>query len=198
MYTKVMTSQEKPAKILAFVGLPGAGKTEATNFVAAKGFPKIYGGGILYDEMRARGVKITPESQAEFRKQWRERDGKDVIIRRAAEQLHRLIDAGQHRLLFDGLYSWTEYKFLKHEFPGELIVAAIVAPKHLRHRRLATRPERPFTAEQANQRDWSEIEDIEKGGPIAIADYYLTNDSDITALYAKINSLLSTTGFVNV
>ena len=46
MYTKVMTSQEKPAKILAFVGLPGAGKTEATNFVAAKGFPKIYGGGI--------------------------------------------------------------------------------------------------------------------------------------------------------
>ena len=110
MYTKVMTSQEKPAKILAFVGLPGAGKTEATNFVAAKGFPKIYGGGILYDEMRARGVEITPESQAEFRKQWRERDGKDVIIRRAAEQLHRLIDAGQHRLLFDGLYSWTEYK----------------------------------------------------------------------------------------
>ena len=181
MYTKVMTSQEKPAKILAFVGLPGAGKTEATNFVAAKGFPKIYGGGILYDEMRARGVEITPESQAEFRK-----------------QLHRLIDAGQHRLLFDGLYSWTEYKFLKHEFPGELIVAAIVAPKHLRHRRLATRPERPFTAEQANQRDWSEIEDIEKGGPIAIADYYLINDSDITALYAKINSLLSTTGFVNL
>ena len=179
MYTKVMTSQEKPAKILAFVGLPGAGKTEATNFVAAKGFPKIYGGGILYDEMRARGVEITPESQAEFRKQWRERDGKDVIIRRAAEQLHRLIDAGQHRLLFDGLYSWTEYKFL-------------------RHRRLATRPERPFTAEQANQRDWSEIEDIEKGGPIAIADYYLINDSDITALYAKINSLLSTTGFVNL
>ena len=164
----------------------------------SKGFPKIYGGGILYDEMRARGVEITPESQAEFRKQWRERDGKDVIIRRAAEQLHRLIDAGQHRLLFDGLYSWTEYKFLKHEFPGELIVAAIVAPKHLRHRRLATRPERPFTAEQANQRDWSEIEDIEKGGPIAIADYYLINDSDITALYAKINSLLSTTGFVNV
>jgi len=148
--------------------------------------------------MRARGVEITPESQAEFRKQWRERDGKDVIIRRAAEQLHRLIDAGQHRLLFDGLYSWTEYKFLKHEFPGELIVAAIVAPKHLRHRRLATRPERPFTTEQANQRDWSEIEDIEKGGPIAIADYYLINDSDITALYAKINSLLSTTGFVNV
>ena len=141
---KVMISQEKPAKILAFVGLPGAGKTEATNFVAAKGFPKIYGGGILYDEMRARSVEITPESQAEFRKQWRERDGKDVIVRRAAEQLHRLIDAGQHRLLFDGLYSWTEYKFLKHEFPGELIVAAIVAPKHLRHRRLATRPERPL------------------------------------------------------
>ena len=109
-----------------------------------------------------------------------------------------MINAGQHRLLFDGLYSWTEYKFLKHEFPGELIVAAIVAPKHLRHRRLATRPERPFTAEQANQRDWSEIEDIEKGGPIAIADYYLINDSDITALYAKINSLLSTTGFVNL
>ena len=198
MYTKVMISQEKPAKILAFVGLPGAGKTEATNFVAAKGFHKIYGGGILYDEMRARGIEITPESQAEFRKQWREHEGKDIIVRRATEQLHRLIDAGQRRLIFDGLYSWTEYKFLKHEFPGELIVAAIVAPKHLRHHRLAIRPERPFTTDEANKRDWSEIEDIEKGGPIAIADHYLINDGDITALYAKINTLLSATRFINV
>ena len=193
-----MISQEKPAKILAFVGLPGAGKTEATNFAAAKGFPKIYGGGILYDEMRARGIEITPESQAEFRKQWREHEGKDIIVRRATEQLHRLIDAGQRRLIFDGLYSWTEYKFLKHEFPGELIVAAIVAPKHLRHHRLAIRPERPFTTDEANKRDWSEIEDIEKGGPIAIADHYLINDGDITALYAKINTLLSATRFINV
>ena len=159
-----MNHPSHPTTILAFVGLSGAGKSEAVNHVARLGIPKVYAGGILYDEMRRRGIAITPQSQAKFRKAWREEAGKDIIIRTAAEQMQRLAAAGQRHILFDGLYSWTEYKYLTHHFPGELVVAAIVAPKQLRHRRLAQRPERPFTAQEAIARDWSEIEDIEKGG----------------------------------
>ena len=194
----MMVKTHSNTKILAFVGLPGAGKSEATTYVVQKGFPKVYGGGVLYDEMRRRGIDITPESQASFRREWRQKEGKDVIIRRAAEQLHDLINAGQHRILFDGLYSWTEYKFLKHEFPGELIVVAIVAPKHLRHHRLANRPERPFTVEEATQRDWAEIEDIEKGGPIAIADHFIVNDGSLAHLQDQVKRILIETKFTEL
>ena len=84
-----MNHPSHPTTILAFVGLSGAGKSEAVNHVARLGIPKVYAGGILYDEMRRRGIAITPQSQAEFRKQWRERDGKDVICRANAAPCRR-------------------------------------------------------------------------------------------------------------
>jgi len=34
---------------------------------------------------------------------------------------------------------------------------------------------RPATRQQAIARDYAEIENIEKGGPIAMADYYILN-----------------------
>ena len=97
----------------------------------------------------------------------------------------------------DGLYTWTEYRILKREFPGEMIVIAVVAPKKLRHRRLAIRPERPFTQEEADKRDWAEIENLEKGGPIAIADHYVMNDSDLENLHKQIDVILEEIEFIN-
>lgn len=178
-------------KIIAFVGLAGSGKSSAVTYLAEKGYPKIYFGGILYDEMRAEGIDITPESQQQFREDIRAREGKDFIVNRAVTQARNLIEAGQHRIIIDGLYTWTEYRILKREFPGELCVVAIVAPKRLRHRRLANRPERPFTEAEANQRDWSEIENLEKGGPIAIADHYIINDSSLDDLHTAIDRVVA-------
>ena len=97
--------------------------------------------------------------------------------------------AGQNKIVLDGLYTWSEYKILKHEFPGQVVVIAIVTPKHLRYQRMAKRPERPMQPREVDQRDWSEIENLEKGGPIAIADYFIINDSDLTQLHQKIDAV---------
>lgn len=192
-----MTHHEQhDVKIIAFVGLAGAGKSSAVDYLAAKGFPKIYFGGIIYQAMEEAGIEITPESQQKFREEIREKEGKDFVVRRVIKQAHDLIDSGQRRILFDGLYTWTEYKILKHEFPGELSVVAIVAPRRLRHRRLANRPERPFTLKEANERDWTEIENLEKGGPIAIADHYIMNDGDLDKLHAQLDAELKAVDFI--
>ena len=53
-----MNHPSHPTTILAFVGLSGAGKSEAVNHVARLGIPKVYAGGILYDEMRRRGIPL--------------------------------------------------------------------------------------------------------------------------------------------
>ena len=181
----------KNVKIVAFVGLPGVGKSAAVDYITEKGYPKVYFGGIIYAAMNEAGIEITPESQQKFREEIRETEGKDFVVKRVVKQTQELIEAGQHHIVLDGLYSWTEYKILKHEFPGELSVIAIVAPKRLRHRRLANRPERPFTQAEADQRDWSEIENLEKGGPIAIADHYIMNDGDLEKLYKQVNEVLA-------
>lgn len=187
--------KQRDVKIVAFVGLAGAGKSSAVEHVAEKGFPKVYFGGVIYQAMREAGIEITPESQQAFREEIRAKEGKDFVAKRVIKQINDLIASGQRRILLDGLYTWTEYRMLKHEFPGELAVIAIVAPKRLRHRRLAVRPERPFTAKEANERDWSEIENLEKGGPIAIADHYIINDGDLEKLHIDVDQKLEIIDF---
>lgn len=177
-------------KIVAFVGLTGSGKSSAVDYLSEKGYPKVYFGGVILDAMTKAGLEHTQENEKPFREELRAREGKDFVVKRIIEQLHDLIDAGQHRIVADGLYTWTEYKALKHEFPGELTVVAIVAPKRLRHRRLTERPVRPLTQTEADQRDWAEIENLEKGGPIAIADSYISNDGDLDKLHADIEAEL--------
>jgi dephospho-CoA kinase len=68
---------------------------------------------------------------------------------------------------------------LKHEFPTCLTFIAIVVDKKLRYERVAKRPERPFDGKAIRERDRSEIENLEKGGPIAAADYYILNNGTI-------------------
>jgi dephospho-CoA kinase len=177
-------------KLVAFVGLPGAGKSSAVEYLTEKGYPKVYFGGIIYQAMNDAGIEITWESQQTFREEIREREGKDFVVKRVIKQIHDLIGAGQHHIVLDGLYTWTEYKLLKHEFPGELTVVAVVAPRHLRHHRLTERAERPMTVKEAADRDWEEIEHLEKGGPIAIADHYIINDSDLEHLHEQIDTEL--------
>lgn len=188
--------KQRDVKIVAFVGLAGAGKSSAAEYIAAKGYPKVYFGGIIYQAMNEAGIEITPDSQQIFREEIRAREGNDFVVKRAIKQVDDLIDSGQKHILLDGLYTWTEYRALKHEFPGELSVVAIVAPKRIRHRRLASRPERPFTTKEANERDWSEIENLEKGGPIAIADYFIINDGDLDRLHEQIDGALHNIEFI--
>lgn len=119
----------------------------------------------------------------------------DFVTKHIIDQIHNLINAGQCRIVADGLNSWAEYKILKHEFPGELDVVAIVAPKHLRHHRLVNRLVHPLTQSESDQHDWAEIEDIGKGGPIAIADHYIINNGNLENFYNQIDKTLNDIGF---
>jgi dephospho-CoA kinase len=55
---------------------------------------------------------------------------------------------------------------------------------------LSTRKTRPLTAEEVTKRDYAEIENIEKGGPIANADYTLVNDKNKEKLLKDLGDLI--------
>lgn len=186
--------ERKKATIIAPVGLAGAGKTLAVDYLTEKGFPRIHVGGFVIQGLNDQGTEATPENERAYREAMRTEHGQDVFMKMAIEQIERLIDAGQRNIVIHGLYSWTEYRLLKHTFPGELTVIAVVAPKLLRKQRMANREQRPLNPDQVDQRDWSEIENIEKGGPIAAADYFIQNDSTPESLYQQIDAILTKLG----
>lgn len=179
-------------KIIAVVGMSGSGKSVVVDCLTEKGFPKVYFGGMIYKEMKRRGIEITSdgESEKQFREMIRETEGKDWVVKQVIEETINLINAGQKRIVLDGLYSWTEYKILKKEFPGQLTVLAVVVPKALRHFRVGKRPERPFNTKEIQERDRSEVENLEKGGPIAMADYYVLNDDSVAKLHNDVDAIL--------
>lgn len=189
--------KDKDVKILAIVGMSGSGKSVVVDHLTNLGLPKIYFGGMIYREMEKRGIERTADGESEkhFREMIRETEGKDWVVRQVIESTKNLIAAGQKRIVLDGLYTWTEYKILKKEFPGQMTVLAVVVDKSIRHKRVAKRPERPFNAEEIQERDRSEIENLEKGGPIAMADYYLLNNGSVEELEKDVDEVLKKIDF---
>lgn len=179
-------------KILAIVGMSGSGKSVAVDYLTEKGYPKVYFGGMIYKEMEKRGIERTEdgESEKEFREMIRATEGQDWVVRQVIKEVNDLVAAGQKRIILDGVYSWTEYRILKHEFPKNLSVMAVVVDKKLRYKRVARRPGRAFDAAAIRERDRSEIENLEKGGPIAAADYYVLNNGTVEEMEARINEIL--------
>ena len=179
-------------KILAIVGMSGSGKSVAVDYLTEKGYPKVYFGGMIYKEMEKRGIERTEdgESEKEFREMIRATEGQDWVVRQVIKEVNDLVAAGQKRIILDGVYSWTEYRILKHEFPKNLSVMAVVVDKKLRYKRVARRPGRAFDAAAIRERDRSEIENLEKGGPIAAADYYVLNNGTIEEMEVRVNEIL--------
>ncbi len=184
-------------KIVAIVGMSGSGKSVLVDYLTGKGYPKVYFGGMIYKEMEKRGIERTEdgESEKEFREMIRETEGKDWVVRQVIAETKDLIAAGQKRIVLDGVYSWTEYKILKHEFPKCLTFIAVVVDKKLRYERVAKRPGRAFDGKAIRERDRSEIENLEKGGPIAAADYYILNNGTIEEAERDLSRVLKEVEF---
>ena len=184
-------SEKENLKIIAFVGMSGSGKSVAVDYLTARGVPKVYFGGMILKALEKAGLEINEQNEKNFREKIRQTEGKDWVVRQVVEEVRNLVEAGQRRIVLDGLYSWTEYKVLKHEFPGMVTVVAIVVPKKLRYKRVGQRQVRPLTIEEVSSRDTGEIENMEKGGPIAAADYYVLNDGSVEKMEKQIGEILN-------
>ncbi len=174
---------------LALVGMPGAGKSSCAWLLQELGFASFRFGSIVIQEVEQRGLAVTPENERQIREDLRAREGMEVMAKRALPTIQQLIHE-RDCVVMDGLYSQSEYRFLKERFGDSLVTLAIVAPRQLRYQRLAAREERLLTAEEAERRDFQEVETLEKCGPIALADYTIVNDESEAKLRATLVAIL--------
>lgn len=182
-------------KIVAVVGMAGSGKGTITDYLESRGYPKVYFGGMVYEEVERRGLDIV-ENEREVREDMRKQEGLAVMAKRASVKAEEYFSQGKNTVVFDGLYSWSEYKFLREKYGDSLVVVAVFTPLSVRYERATSRKEshRSYTIEQIKKRDYEEIENIEKGGPIAMADYTLVNTDTPEHLLKEVEDLLKRLG----
>lgn len=164
------------ATLIAIVGMPGAGKSVAADFFKSKKIAVLRFGDQTDIGLAELGLPRTEVNERKYRETLREELGMAAM---AIKIEPRILDCAKQNkvIVLDGLYSWEEYGYLKNKFPP-LSLLCIYASPATRHKRLASRAVRPLTPEEAKSRDVAEIENLNKGGPIALADYLIKNDAD--------------------
>lgn len=173
-------------KIIAIVGMCGSGKSIASDYYENRGYKKVYFGGVTMDQLKKEGLDITPENEKMMRERLRSEYGMAAYAILSLPKIEEYAETSN--VVLDGLYSWDELVVLKEKFP-DLKVISIVVDKEIRYNRLAVREVRPFTFEEAKNRDISEIENLAKGGPIAYADYFILNNGDMDTYTSELDRI---------
>ena len=175
-------------KLVAVVGMSGSGKSIACDYLESIGWNKIYFGGVVLEKMKEEKMEITPENEKKVREKLREKHGMAVMAILLLPKIKESLE--KNNTVLDGLYSWDEFKVLKEEFQDRLELICIVVDKKIRYERVARRKIRPLNSTEIRNRDISEIENIAKGGPIAISDYYVFNNSTIEDYYKRLMKII--------
>ncbi len=167
-------------KVVSIVGMTGAGKSEVARVFEENGFIRIRFGDLTDDEIKKRGLELNEENERYIRELLRKQYGMSAYAKLNLPRIDSALERSD--VVIDGLYSWEEYTFLKTHYQEDFhIVAAWASPK-TRYARLTSRLNRHLTLEEAASRDRAEIENINKGGPIAMADFTIINESSLENL----------------
>jgi dephospho-CoA kinase len=168
-------------RIVSIVGMAGAGKSEAAQVFEKKGFIRIRFGEITDQEIKKRRLELNEKNERSVRELLRKEHGMAAYAELNLPMIDIAVKQGQN-VVIDGLYSWEEYVFLKSYYRDNLYLLAVWASPETRYARLTGRRDRPLTLKEAVSRDRAEIEKVNKGGPIAMADFTIINESSLDYL----------------
>lgn len=125
-------------QVLAFVGAPAAGKTEAASVAKTLGIPIITMGDVVRAELRRRGLPLSDENAGRIASELRAKEGMDAIAKRCIPQVRAI--AGKNAVIvIDGIRGISEVETFKKEFGTDFTLVRVDAPLNLRYERIKTR-----------------------------------------------------------
>jgi dephospho-CoA kinase len=176
-------------KVVAVVGMVGSGKSEIARFFSVKGYTTIRFGDITDEAVRKQGLPLTEENERPTRERIRQEQGMAVYAKLSVPRIDNALKTSN--VVVDGLYSWEEYIYLKDYYGDKFMVVAVWASPQDRYNRLAGRQKRPLMLREAAGRDRAEIENLNKGGPIAMADFTILNTGSMSDLKKQVERIIA-------
>lgn len=174
--------------VVAIVGMAGSGKSEVAKVLEEQGYRRIRFGDVTDEEVEKRGLPLNEENERTVRELLRREHGMAAYAVLNLPKIDRLLESGN--VVVDGLYSWEEYTLMKSHYGRKLLLVAVWSSPSTRYRRLADRPIRPLNDRESAERDRSEIENSHKGGPIAMADFTVVNESSLAELRRQTSEIV--------
>ena len=176
-------------KVVAVVGMAGSGKSEVAEVFAETGFIRVRFGDATDAEIKKRGLPLDEKNERYIRESLRQDYGMDIYAKLNLPRIDEALKASD--VVVDGLYSWEEYIFLKVYYGARFCLVAVYSSPQTRYNRLGKRAKRPLTTEEAAGRDRAEIEKVNKGGPIAMADFTIINESSLENMKTAVERVIT-------
>lgn len=175
--------------VVAFTGMPGAGKTDAVEEARRRGLPIVVMGDFVRAEARARGLDPVDANLGAVAQDMRRTQGADVFARKTVDEIQRR-HATDPLVVVDGVRSLDEIRTLRSRLGRTFHLVAIEAPEPQRHARLRARGRADDSAspEQVRARD-----EREKAWGLAdairTADARIQNDGTLESFRRRVSEL---------
>jgi dephospho-CoA kinase len=184
--------------VVAFVGvtgLAGSGKTTAIEYLSKRTSGRgLYLGKTVLDEVRARGLPETRDSERQVRIDLRREKGPAALVIPYADEVAECIENGIP-VFVDAIFKQEEFDLLVSRVPSDSArLLAIEASFDIRSARLACRQERPFNAGELRKRDKTELEELGTAAVIAAAEYTIRNEETLDEFYRRLAAFVSRWG----
>jgi dephospho-CoA kinase len=176
-------------KVVAIVGMVGSGKSEVASLFRDRGFAVVRFGDITDAALKKQGLPLNEENERPVRERIRQEQGMAAYAKLSVPRIDAALEISN--VVVDGLYSWEEYTFLKEHYGDRFILVAVWTSPRERYDRLSRRKIRPLTSAEAAGRDRAEIENINKGGPICMADFTILNSGSMEDLKRQVERIVA-------
>ncbi|UCG95898.1 MAG: AAA family ATPase [archaeon] len=177
-------------KVVAVVGMPGCGKSEVVRCFEEAGFSRVYFGDVVFDRMKEEGLEINERNEQMTREKLRAEHGMGVVAKRSLPKIESFLEKGN--VVVESMYSWEEYLILKEKYGESFKVVAVYSSPGTRYERLGTRNVRPLNPDDARSRDYTQLANINTGGPIVMADFTLVNEGSLEELRERTKAFIKT------
>ena len=123
-------------RIIAFVGMPASGKSEASVIAQDRNIPVVNMGDVVREEAAKCGLPPTDKNIGGTGTKLREEEGMDIIAKRCVPKIRKL-DSGI--VVIDGIRNIDEINHFKEQFGNDFMLVAIDTPLEVRLERVKNR-----------------------------------------------------------
>ena len=177
-------------RIIAFVGMPASGKSEAARVAQRRGIPLVVMGDAVREEAEKRGLDPSDVSVGGLADQLRAAEGMDAIAKRCVPAIRKLYGTAD-TVVIDGIRGLSEVDRFRCEFGDDFMLIATVAPIDTRLKRISGRKRSDtitsmdsLKARDEREMQWGIVE------AIASADHVIRNTGALGRFQRKVGFMI--------